>query len=291
MDRINEMINILEKARDKPRDTTILLDKSDIHFLCDEAIKILKQDPIHLELEAPITVCGDIHGQLYDLISFINRDVVQKNHFLFLGDYVDRGKNSTETIVFLLCLKVKYPKQIFLLRGNHESPEISQYYGFLEECQRVYDEAIWTHINEVFSYLPISAVIGERIFCVHGGLSPELQNVSQIKTIKRPYNVPERGLICDLLWSDPDPQHSGWTPSSRGVSYEFGKDTVEDFLNNHDYDLICRAHQDVDEGFEFPFPENTVLTIFTAPNYEGSNNKGAVLDVNEHLMCSFKIIS
>jgi len=298
------MISQLEAAKHQPTSNKIRFTEEEFNNLCDQVTEVLKQDSTLLILQAPITVCGDVHGQFYDLIAkfsgHADMEPVSPNSkkYLFLGDYVDRGDNSLEVISYLFALKVKYPKSIWLLRGNHETREISHEYGFYDECITVYPEygeRIWEKINNVFCYLPLAAVIGDRIFCVHGGLSPGLENntpgspsLDTIKEIQRPIEVPDQGLVCDLLWSDPDPDRPGWNDSERGVSYLFGRDIADKFLRIHDYDLICRAHQCVENGYEFPFyPDNTVLTVFTAPNYDDSANKGAMLDINQDLMCSF----
>jgi serine/threonine-protein phosphatase PP1 catalytic subunit len=132
-------------------------------------------------------------------------------------------------------------------------------------------------------------VISERIFCVHGGLSQQLKSLRDIEKLQRPLDIPSHGLLADLLWSDPDPSHSGYAPSDRGTSHTFGLDVVEDFMRTFDFDLICRAHQVVSEGFEFPFhPNQSILTVFSARNYcDEFGNKGAILKVDANLRCSF----
>ena len=291
-EKAEAMLNKLETASSQPRNTHIKLLFKDIISLCNQAKEVLKRDPTNIPLQAPITVCGDIHGQFYDFLQYFKTHTVLNNKkYLFLGDYVDRGENSIEVISYLFALKIRYPNNVWLLRGNHETRDISTYYGFKKECDTQYGEqgsAIWEAFNEAFLYLPLTAVISERIFCVHGGLSQDLSSIEDIEAISRPLTVPESGLVCDLLWADPDPEHYGFFESERGVSYTFGKDVADEFLNNHDYDLICRAHQQVENGYDFPFyPDNSVLTVFTAPDYDHSGNKGAVLDINEELMCSF----
>ena len=142
----------------------------------------------------------------------------------------------------------------------------------------------------MFNVLPFAALIDEKIFCVHAGLSPDLNSIEQINHIRRPTDVPDSGVTCDLLWSDPDPDISGWAENDRGVSYTFGADVVGKFLNKHDYDLVVRAHQVVEDGYEF-FADRQLVTIFSAPNYCGEfDNAGAVMAVDESLMCSFRIL-
>ena len=209
---------------------------------------------------------------------------------LFLGDYVDRGKQSIETICLLLAFKIKYEENFFLLRGNHECASINRIYGFYDECKKRYNLKIWKQFIECFNFLPLSACIDDKILLMHGGLSPELSNVDQLKKIVRPTDVPEEGLLCDILWSDPDSECNGWSKNDRGVSVVFNEKILEQFLLKNDLDLICRAHQVVEEGYEF-FGDKQLVTIFSAPNYCGEfDNAGAMMIIDENLMCSFKII-
>ena len=186
--------------------------------------------------------------------------------------------------------QVKYPENFFLLRGNHECASINRIYGFYDECKRRYNIRLWRTFTDCFNCLPVAALIDEKILCMHGGLSPELKSLDQIKRVARPTDVPDSGLLCDLLWADPDKDIHGWGENDRGVSYTFGPDCVTDFLNRHDLDLVCRAHQVVEEGYEF-FARRQLVTIFSAPNYCGEfENAGAMMSVDETLMCSFQIL-
>ena len=164
-------------------------------------------------------------------------------NYLFLGDYVDRGKQSLETICLLLAYKIKYPENFFLLRGNHECASINRIYGFYDECKRRFNVRLWKIFTDCFNCLPVAALIDDRILCMHGGISPELTSLDQIRSISRPLDIPDSGLVCDLLWSDPSGDVKGWGANDRGVSYTFGADTVAEFLQKNDMDLICRAHQ------------------------------------------------
>lgn len=193
-----------------------------------------------------------------------------------LRDYVDRGKNGLECICMLLAYKIKYPENFFLLRGNHECASINRIYGFYDECKRRYNIKMWKKFQDVFNVLPFAAIVDEKIFCIHAGLSPDLNSPDQIKRIMRPTDVPDAGLLCDLLWSDPEADIAGWAENDRGVSYTFGADVVSKFLVKHDFDLIVRAHQVVEDGYEF-FADRQLVTIFSAPNYCGEfDNAGAV---------------
>ena len=193
-----------------------------------------------------------MHGQYYDLLRiFEYGGFPPEANYLFLGDYIDRGKQSIETVCLLLCYKIKFPENFFLLRGNHECAQINRIYGFYDECKRRYSIRLWKVFSDVFNCLPVAALIDEKIFCMHGGLSPELRNLEQIKNIMRPTDVPDTGLLCDLLWSDPERGVEEYGDNDRGVSFTFGENVVRKFNSKHDLDLICRAHQVVEDGYEF----------------------------------------
>lgn len=175
------------------------LSEDEITYLCIGAKEIFAEQSILLELEAPVKVCGDIHGQYHDLLRLLDHGgFPPTSNYLFLGDYVDRGKQSLETISLLLAYKIKYPENFFLLRGNHESASINRIYGFYDECKRRYSIKLWKTFTECFNYLPVAALIDDRILCMHGGLSPDLTSVEQIKTIIRPTDVPDTGNLFSM---------------------------------------------------------------------------------------------
>jgi serine/threonine-protein phosphatase PP1 catalytic subunit len=267
------------------------LAEADIKFLITKTKKILLSQPIFLELESPITVCGDIHGQYPDLLKLFELGGFPPDkNYIFMGDYVDRGKQSIECICLLLCYKIKFDENFFILRGNHECGSINRIYGFFDECKRRYNVKLWKSFVDLFNCLPIAASIDDKIFIVHGGLSPELKTVEQIQKIMRPTDVPEEGLLCDILWSDPDENASGWGANDRGVSVTFNEKVLKNFLEKNELDLLCRAHQVVEDGYEF-FGNRSMVTVFSAPNYCGEfDNSGAIMEVEEELMCSFKVM-
>ena len=247
--------------------------------------------PVLLELEAPIKICGDVHGQFYDLLRILEFGGYPPDaNYLFLGDYVDRGKQSLETICLLLAYKIKYPENFFMTRGNHECSSINRIYGFYDECKKRFSIKLWKTFTDCFNCLPVAAILDDKIICMHGGLGPDLDKIDRIRNIIRPTDVPERGLLCDLLWSDPDDSSNGFGSNERGVSVVFNGKIVQTFLKNNDLDLICRAHQVVEEGYEF-FAERKLVTVFSAPNYCGEfDNAGAMMSVDENLNCSFQIL-
>ena len=247
--------------------------------------------PVLLELEAPIKICGDVHGQFYDLLRILEFGGYPPDaNYLFLGDYVDRGKQSLETICLLLAYKIKYPENFFMTRGNHECSSINRIYGFYDECKKRFSIKLWKTFTECFNCLPVAAILDDKIICMHGGLGPDLDKIDRIRNIIRPTDVPERGLLCDLLWSDPDDSSNGFGSNERGVSVVFNSKIVQSFLKNNDLDLICRAHQVVEEGYEF-FADRKLVTVFSAPNYCGEfDNAGAMMSVDDNLNCSFQIL-
>ncbi|XP_033736523.1 serine/threonine-protein phosphatase PP1-like [Pecten maximus] len=269
----------------------VQLPESQIRQLCQLSREIFMEQPNLLELESPITIVGDIHGQFQDLISHFERNGFPgEANYLFLGDYVDRGKRSLETICLCLAYKIKYPKNFFLLRGNHECASINRIYGFYDECKRRYNIKLWKTFTDCFNCLPLAAVVENTIFCMHGGLSPDMDNLDQIRNIERPCDVPDIGLICDLMWSDPDDDITGWGENDRGVSFTFGGDVVDKFLEKFNFSLIARGHQVVEDGYEF-FNNRKLVTLFSAPNYCGEfDNAGAIMIASEDLMCSFSIL-
>mgnify|MGYP002625653764 CR=1 FL=1 len=292
-DRISRLKEKLIDSRKGEFCSNVKLSEREVITVINKVYPIIEKEESMLELEPPLYICGDIHGQFYDLLRVF--DILKyppESKFLFLGDYVDRGKRSLECILLLLCLKIKYPSKIFLLRGNHESADINRMYGFYDECKRKVSLRIYKQFCNLFNILPITALVGEKILCMHGGLAYELKNIDQLKTIKRPTEIPDAGLLCDLVWSDPDESlyFDFCTNKERGISICFSKKTVEEFTQNNDLDLICRAHQVVEEGFQF-FANMKLITVFTAPNYMGEfDNNGGILEVNENMTCSLHVL-
>lgn len=286
---------------------TVCLKNAEIMAICSAAREVFLTQPALLELSAPVKIVGDVHGQYTDLIRMFEMCGFPPNsNYLFLGDYVDRGKQSLETILLLLCYKLKFPENFFLLRGNHECANVTRVYGFYDECKRRCNIKVWKAFVDTFNTLPIAAIVAQKIFCVHGGLSPSLSHMDDIRQIARPTDVPDYGLLNDLLWSDPADMENDWESNERGVSYCFGKKVIMEFLQRHDFDLVCRAHMVVEDGYEF-FNDRILVTVFSAPNvslpskpgrhiantgqYCGEfDNWGAVMSVSAELLCSFELL-
>lgn len=262
---LDDMISrLLKSARFSSK--KLCLSHEEIRSICMASREIFLSQPVLLELAAPLKIVGDIHGQYTDLIRIFQLSGFPPTvNYLFLGDYVDRGKRSLETILLLLCYKLKYPENFFLLRGNHECANVTRVYGFYDECKRRCDVRIWKTFIDIFNCLPVASIVADKIFCVHGGLSPSLLDAKEIRQLNRPTDVPDYGLLSDLLWSDPADMEKGWEPNERGVSYCFGKSEIKNFLSFNDFDLICRAHMVVEDGYEF-FEDRLLVTLFSAPN-------------------------
>ena len=269
----------------------VFLKEDEVKTVLNEArIKFMDQ-PMLLELTPPVKICGDIHGQYYDLLRIFDRcGFPPDSNFLFLGDYVDRGNHSVETLILLFCYKILHPKRVWLLRGNHECAAINKLYGFFDDVKRRYNMRLFKMFTDVFNCMPVAASISGKILCMHGGLSPELRAVSQIAAIERPMDVPDKGILCDLLWGDPEEGIQGFIPSERGVSFIFGEQVVSDFLDRVDMDLIVRAHEVMEKGYGF-FAQRQLVTLFSAPRYCGEfDNAAAVMNIDDKLQCSFLIL-
>ncbi|EEF35310.1 protein phsophatase-2a, putative [Ricinus communis] len=247
---LDEQINQLMQC--KP------LSEQEVRGLCDKAKEILMEESNVQPVKSPVTICGDIHGQFHDLAELFR-----------IG-----GK-------LLVALKVRYPQRITILRGNHESRQITQVYGFYDECLRKYGNAnVWKIFTDLFDYFPLTALVESEIFCLHGGLSPSIETLDNIRNFDRVQEVPHEGPMCDLLWSDPD-DRCGWGISPRGAGYTFGQDISEQFNHTNNLKLIARAHQLVMEGYNWGH-EQKVVTIFSAPNYcYRCGNMASILEVDD----------
>mmetsp|Transcript_117660 Transcript_117660/g.366558 ORF Transcript_117660/g.366558 Transcript_117660/m.366558 type:complete len:327 (-) Transcript_117660:222-1202(-) len=286
---------LLAVRKRHPSGQIVMLPPEIVQALCARVREVFMEQPMLLELEAPLSLCGDVHGQYHDLLRiFEYGGFPPQANYLFLGDYVDRGKRSLETVCLLFAYKIKYPENFFLLRGNHESPSICRIYGFYDECKQRYSVKLWKTFCDVFNCLPACAIIDDKVICMHGGLSQEMmrQDVdtrNMVSSIQRPADIPDSGFLCDLLWSDPV-ETAGFGPNDRGVSVSFGPDVVHAFLRKEDLDLVVRAHQVVEDGYEF-FADRGLVTVFSAPNYCGEfDNAAAVLSIDESLVCSFQVL-
>lgn len=264
------------------------LTEKEVQQLCNMAKNVLQFEQNVQPVQAPVTVCGDVHGQFHDLMELFSvGGPCPETNYLFMGDYVDRGYNSVESVSFLVAMKVRYPKRITILRGNHESRQTTQVYGFYDECLRKYGSAsVWRMFTDLFDYFPITALVDNKIFCLHGGLSPSIDSIDNIRSLNRFQEVPHDGPMSDLLWSDPD-ERSNWGVSPRGAGFTFGQDISKQFNHRNNLQMISRAHQLVMDGYAWSH-EQQVVTIFSAPNYcYRCGNLAAIMELDEDLYTSF----
>jgi len=271
------------------RQPSTSLAEAAVKRLCDTARDIFAEESNIVNVACPVAIVGDLHGQFLDLLHIFEEvGRVPETSYVFLGDYVDRGSQSVETIQLLIALKIRYPSRVTILRGNHESRQITQVYGFYDEVIFKYGNPnVWTYFTDVFDCLPLGCLLGGKIFCVHGGLSPSFDTLDDIRALDRFQETPHEGALCDLLWSDPV-ETFGWGMSKRGAGYEFGPDITEAFNYENGMHLLCRAHQLVPSGFSWMHNKH-VVTVFSAPNYCGrAGNQGAVMTINEDLNFNFR---
>lgn len=252
-------------------------------------MEISVPDTTEDETSSPhVTVCGDTHGQFYDVMNIfaLNGLPSASNPYLFNGDFVDRGSFSVEVILTYLLYKMACPECIYLIRGNHETKNMNRIYGFEGEVKAKFDDKIFDLFLEVFCHLPLAAVIEKKVFVTHGGIPVEPRTLDEIKKIKRGCEPPEKGLMSDLLWSDPQP-FPGKSPSKRGVGFSFGPDITEAFLEKNDLSLLVRSHEVKDEGYLVEHGGKTI-TVFSAPNYcDSMKNKGAFIHFGKDLEPKF----
>jgi protein phosphatase len=260
----------------------------------EEMKKQIESEATLLELDGSFVIVGDLHGHFLDLCRIFKTFKYPKAiKYVFLGDIVDRGEFSFETIFFIFLLKYFYPDSVYLIRGNHEISSVCSAYGFLKEIETLYPkENVFDLFIKIFNVLPLAALLQQNILCVHGGICPEIVSVDQIKSIKRPLLPCHNNILDGLTWSDPERLLFNFTPNHRGKGYLFGNSQIQEFKEKNSLKMIVRGHQCVSDGIKFQF-ENSLATVFSASNYRGEhlNNSGVLMirangETKEQIFCS-----
>lgn len=251
-----------------------------IKQLVDDVKQILSEEPMVIEINEPVIVVGDIHGHLLDLVRiFWNFGYPPAQKYLFLGDYVDRGEFSTECILMIYALKYLYPSHIYLIRGNHEFPATGSGGGFADEIEIMYrGMRLFNSFCESFAFMPLGAILFNKVFCTHGGICPEFSELKQVREIPRPLNDCDDALVNGIIWSDPSFQISDFSQSRRGTGWVFGGAAVAAFLEANSLKMMIRAHEVMDNGCEFAF-DGKLLTVFSASNYCGMQGNSAAVAI------------
>jgi diadenosine tetraphosphatase ApaH/serine/threonine PP2A family protein phosphatase len=259
------------------------LAKGCVHRLVNACRSIMDREPAMLTLSGTFVVVGDLHGNVDDLLQIIGSlGYPPARSYLFLGDYVDRGSNSVEVLLTLYSLKVLFPEHIYLLRGNHECKTICSKYGFRDECATFFRSAKpYIRFCQSFTAMPVAAVLNGKVFCVHGGLSPCIKTLSDItEYVEKPPARIGPSIAEDLLWSDPSNGCFEFEESERRrVGYLFGSVATDNFLSDNDLSVIIRGHEFCEAGAHWT--SQGCLTIFSASDYCGRGNSGAVALVGE----------
>ena len=250
-----------------------------VNWLCKQVQKILLEEPNVIETNSCVHIIGDIHGQFEDLVEIFKKGgVPTKEKYIFLGDYIDRGENSVEVMCLLFILKCTYPSHIILLRGNHESRAMTNTYGFTEECKQKLNLECAQYFCNTFDKMPLCAIVDKKEFCVHGGISKNLHSIKDIMDIDRFHEIPENGIFCDLLWSDPSKDCKEWKKSDRCDTNIWGLEPTIKFLDDNNLSIIIRGHQVVEDGYKYDFyPDKSVVTVFSS---NGVKNRAAFMTIN-----------
>ena len=273
--------SIIRSREDASMRVEKVISQKDVLDILNAADEVLCSEPVIINVPPHVKVVGDIHGNIDDLLRIFEiNGYPPKTNYLFLGDYVDRGLYSFEVAITLLALKVKYPKNVFLIRGNHEIQHISETYGFLDELQEKYSSMLFYAFHSVFVQLPLIALVGERIVCVHGGIGPTMKKLSHFKKMIKPDDISDGSVFADIVWSDPRDQAKEFTENSRGCGFYFNAKALHKFLALNDLDLLIRSHE-LCNGCSFPYKDsNECITVFSNTDYCGRKNNAAVIVVD-----------
>ncbi|XP_053209207.1 serine/threonine-protein phosphatase 5-like [Panonychus citri] len=270
------------KKLDKKYAYMIILQVADLFRKCNSLVDVTIPQTEY----SKFTVCGDIHGQYFDLLNIfrLNELPSETNPYLFNGDFVDRGSFSVECILTLFAFKALYPDHFFMSRGNHESQTMNQMYGFEGEVKSKYSSTMYDLFTETFNLLPLAHCLNKRVLVMHGGLfSSDTVTLDDIRKVDRFRQPPDEGIMCELLWSDPMNKH-GRAPSKRGVGIQFGPDVTHNFCKFNNLDYIIRSHEVKHQGYEVAH-HGKMITVFSAPNYcDAIGNQGAFINMNGKYM-------
>ncbi|KAH0788512.1 Ser/Thr protein phosphatase [Histomonas meleagridis] len=252
-----------------------------IKQLIKSATSQFDREPILKTLNGSFVVVGDLHGDLGCLFRVFQRfGYPPDTSYVFLGDYVDRGKNSLEVIILLLSIKLLFPDNIHLLRGNHESKQTTKKYGFRSDCEAFIDNRSYRLFLKCFSYMPLAAIINNSIFCVHGGISQGITEVAEIEQLQRPINRFNNEIFVDLLWSDPSEEIDFFDEGERGIGHLFGAEALDQFLQDNNFKMLIRGHECPQQGYCYSFKNRNCLTVFSATNYCSQSNDSSVAVIN-----------
>lgn len=269
----------------KSRKIGDLITSSQVKKLLDFVKPIFESENLMIELSPPLYIVGDIHGNVDDLLRIFElKKYPPYSKYLFLGDYIDRGKYGFEVVMILFSLKALYPERIFLIRGNHEVQETSSYYGFYDEIQGKYSGLMFYYFHSVFNCLPLICIISEKILCVHGGLSPDMPPLNCFKSMEKPKDLVTDSVLKDIIWSDPGEGDFDFRNNTRGCGYIYSSSSLDKYLKENNLEILIRSHEMCQNGFKFPYKDNnSCLTVFSSTNYCDRNNSGAVIEVSTKL--------
>lgn len=268
-----------------------LISMEDIKWVCSQSTQLFLDEPTVLDINSPVTVVGDVHGQIDAVLHIFDEfGSPKKNRYVFLGDYVDRGPKSVYTLIFLLACKIKLGKDFHMIRGNHEDIKVSKQYQFRDEVINTYHNPdLMNDFDAVFNSLPLGVLINNTILCIHGGLGPAVRTVDSIREIKRPYILTDQDAMYDIVWADPQKDIEDWGNGRRSTSCSFGLTPLLEFFERSNTTGMIRGHECVPEGYLYSFgPEVNFVTLFSAPNYGNMKNKAAVLFIDEDGKYTFK---
>ena len=282
MDPASEIVYKVIFARTQPCKPIKTLLKQDVILeILNKVEKIFSEEPVLIDVPSGVHVVGDIHGNIDDLLRIFDQTgYPPEQKYLFLGDYEDRGKFGLEVLILLFALKVKFPEHIFMIRGNHEILHVSESYGFRNECQIKYTSTLFYRIHQVFNKLPIVALVAKRILCVHGGISPQLQKIKELRNMTKCVDLSENSVLTDILWSDPREISHEFANSDRGIGCYFNAVALKKFLKANKLDLLIRSHE-LCNGYNFPYQDTEqCITVFSNTDYVGRKNDSSIINVS-----------